>query len=57
VAVKAFTPFINLTASAHALLVFALSMTVVLMPKILSVVDLLLDQRTPRGLWRHVARN
>jgi membrane glycosyltransferase len=44
VAVKAFTPFINLTASAHALLVFALSMTVVLMPKILSIVDLLLDR-------------
>jgi membrane glycosyltransferase len=44
VAVKAFTPFLNLTASSHAVLVFTLSMTVVLMPKFLSLLDLLLDR-------------
>jgi membrane glycosyltransferase len=43
VAVKAFTPFLTLSASAHAVLVFSLSMAVVMMPKIVSLLDLMLD--------------
>ncbi len=37
------TPFLHLTATQHALLVFGLSMMVLLAPKILTLIDLALD--------------
>lgn len=44
VAVRAFTPFLKLTAAQHAFLVFGLSMAVVLAPKVFSLLDLVRDR-------------
>ena len=58
VVVAAYMPFIQLDASAHALLVFGLAMTVVLLPKLLSLLDLALDSERRRafgGFWRTAA--
>jgi membrane glycosyltransferase len=43
VVVAAFTPFLRVDATGHALLVFGLSMAVIFLPKLLSLLDLALD--------------
>lgn len=43
VVVAAFTPFIRFDATGHALLVFGLAMTVIFVPKVLSLIDLAFD--------------
>jgi membrane glycosyltransferase len=49
VVVGAFTPFIRLSGTGHALLVFGLVMTVLFLPKILSLIDLALDPARRRA--------
>lgn len=49
IAVAPFTPFLRLTATHHALLVFCLGMAVLFLPKVLSIVDLLWDGERRRA--------
>lgn len=44
ITVGAFTPFLLLTGTQHAFLVFALCMIVILLPKILALLDLAMDE-------------
>jgi membrane glycosyltransferase len=58
IAVAPFTPYLRLSAAHHALLVFCLGMTVIFLPKVLSLVDLLWDKERRRdfgGLGRAAA--
>jgi membrane glycosyltransferase len=58
VVVAAFTPFIHFGAAGHALLVFGIAMTVILLPKLLALIDLALDRERRRafgGFWRAAA--
>jgi membrane glycosyltransferase len=41
--VHAFTPYLNLSATAHALLVFVVCMVVIMLPKLLALIDLAYD--------------
>ena len=41
--VHAFTPYLNLSAAAHALLIFIVCMVVIMLPKFLALVDLAFD--------------
>jgi membrane glycosyltransferase len=43
ITVQGFTPFLNLSGTAHAFLVFGICMSVLMLPKLLSLVDLALD--------------
>ncbi|MDE3066971.1 MAG: glucans biosynthesis glucosyltransferase MdoH [Verrucomicrobiota bacterium] len=43
ITVHAFTPYLNLSGTAHALLIFVICMGVLLLPKALSLADLALD--------------
>jgi membrane glycosyltransferase len=43
IVVPGFTPFVDLTAAQHALLVFGLVLAVIFLPKVLSLLDLALD--------------
>jgi membrane glycosyltransferase len=55
IVVEAFTPFLQLTGTEHALLVFGLAMSVIFLPKILSLLDLALDPERRRafgGMFR-----
>jgi membrane glycosyltransferase len=49
VVVGAFTPFLRLSGTSHALFVFGLVMTVLFLPKILSLLDLALDRERRRA--------
>ncbi len=49
IAVAAFTPFIHMSAAAHALLIFSLSMAVLLVPKALALIDLALEPARRRA--------
>ncbi|MCU0784415.1 MAG: glucans biosynthesis glucosyltransferase MdoH [Verrucomicrobia bacterium] len=43
ITVRAFTPFIRLTGTQHAFLIFVICMVVLLLPKVLALIDLALD--------------
>jgi membrane glycosyltransferase len=43
IAVHAFTPYLNLSGMAHAFLIFAICMIVIMLPKVLALVDLAND--------------
>jgi membrane glycosyltransferase len=56
--VHAFTPYLSLSATAHALLVFIICMVVIMLPKALALIDLSFDperRRTFGGLARATA--
>ena len=38
--VQAFTPYLNLSGTAHALLIFIICMVVIMLPKLLALIDL-----------------
>jgi membrane glycosyltransferase len=55
---RAFTPFLNISSTAHALLIFTICMVVLFLPKILALVDLALDPERRRkfgGFFRGTA--
>jgi membrane glycosyltransferase len=47
--VPAFTPFIKLSGTEHALLIFGICMSVLFLPKILALLDLAFDQQRKRA--------
>src|SRR5271154_5974312 len=49
IAVHAFTPYLNLTGMAHAFLVFAICMIVIMLPKFLALIDLANDRERRRA--------
>jgi membrane glycosyltransferase len=49
ITVRAWTPFLNLTAVQHAVLVFGLSTLVLFLPKILALIELALDSERRRA--------
>jgi membrane glycosyltransferase len=49
ITVRPWTPFLNMSATQHALLIFALSTLVLLIPKILTLIDLALDRARARA--------
>ncbi|HSI13538.1 MAG TPA: glucans biosynthesis glucosyltransferase MdoH, partial [Chthoniobacter sp.] len=49
IAVAPFTPYLRLSATHHALLIFLLGMAVIFLPKVLSLVDLLRDEERRRA--------
>jgi membrane glycosyltransferase len=56
--VHAFTPYLNLSAAGHALLVFVICMVVIMLPKFLALIDLANDwprRRAYGGLGRATA--
>ncbi len=56
--VHAFTPYLNLCATAHALLLFVICMAVIMLPKLLALIDLAHDwprRRAYGGLARATA--
>jgi membrane glycosyltransferase len=53
--VHAFTPYLNLSGTAHALLIFVICMVVLMLPKFLALVDLAND-RPRRHLFGGLAR-
>ena len=44
ITVHAFTPYLNLSGTAHALLIFIICMVVLMLPKFFSIIDLALDR-------------
>jgi membrane glycosyltransferase len=48
IVVRSRTPFIELTGSQHAFLIFVICMSVLFLPKVLALIDLALD----RARWR-----
>ena len=48
ITVHAFTPYLNLSGTAHALLIFIICMVVLMLPKFFSLIDLALDPRRRR---------
>src|SRR5208337_841545 len=55
ITVHAFTPYLNLSGTAHALLIFVICMVVIMMPKVLALIELAYDpqrRRTFGGLQR-----
>jgi membrane glycosyltransferase len=55
ITVRSWTPFLQLSATQHALLIFGLSAFILLLPKILALVDLVLDRERARlfgGAWK-----
>ena len=57
ITVRAFTPFLRVSGTQHAFLIFCLCMVVLFLPKVLALVDLALDSPRRRGLWRHDSRH
>ncbi|HTQ52535.1 MAG TPA: glucans biosynthesis glucosyltransferase MdoH [Candidatus Acidoferrales bacterium] len=58
ITVHAFTPYLNLSGTAHALLVFVICMAVLFLPKVLALIDLAFDWERRRafgGLARTTA--
>jgi membrane glycosyltransferase len=58
ITIHGFTPYLSLTGTEHALLIFVICIAVLLLPKLLSLVDLALDTERRRafgGLSRTVA--
>lgn len=58
ITVHSFTPFVNLSGSQHALMVFIICMSVLMLPKALALLDLALDGKRRRafgGLARTTA--
>src|SRR5271170_4369181 len=58
ITVHAFTPYLNLSGTAHALLIFIICMVVLMLPKFFSLIDLALDEPRRRqfgGLTRATA--
>jgi membrane glycosyltransferase len=49
ITVRAWTPFLNLSATQHALLIFALSTFLLFLPKILALFELVLDRERRRA--------
>jgi membrane glycosyltransferase len=49
IVVRGFTPFIKLSGTEHALLIFVICMGVLFLPKILSLIDLTFDRRRRRA--------
>ena len=49
ITVRAFTPFLRLTATEHAFLIFVICMVVLFLPKVLALVDLALDKERRRA--------
>ena len=49
ITVRGFTPYLNLSGTAHAFLVFAICMFVLLLPKLLALLDLALDNARRRA--------
>ena len=55
ITVRAFTPFIKLSGTAHALLIFIICMCALFLPKLLALIDLAFDRERRRafgGIWR-----
>jgi membrane glycosyltransferase len=55
ITVRPWTPFLNLSATEHALLVFGLATLILLTPKFLALVELALDRNRARafgGFWK-----
>lgn len=58
ITVRGWTPYLNLSASQHALLVFAICMAVLFLPKVLALIDIAFSRRRREsfgGLHRIVA--
>ena len=54
ITVRNFTPFIHLSGTEHAFLIFVICMAVLFLPKVLALVDLALDRpriRVPLAAW------
>ena len=49
IAVHAFTPYLNLSGTAHAFLIFAICMIVIMLPKALALIDLAHDRERRRA--------
>jgi membrane glycosyltransferase len=49
VPVHAFTPYLNLSATAHAFLIFVICMVVIMLPKVLALVELAYDTERRRA--------
>ncbi|MBU6409615.1 MAG: glucans biosynthesis glucosyltransferase MdoH [Verrucomicrobia bacterium] len=49
ITVHAFTPYLNLSGSAHALLIFVICMAVIMLTKVLSLVELAMDAQRRRA--------
>jgi membrane glycosyltransferase len=49
ITVRAFTPFLRVNATQHAFLIFAICMVVLLLPKVLTLVDLAFDKERCRA--------
>jgi len=49
ITVRAFTPFLNVDATRHALLIFCICMSVLFLPKVLAFVELLRDRERRRA--------
>jgi len=49
ITVHAFTPYLNLSGTAHALLVFIICMVVLMLPKLLAMIDLAYDGKRQRA--------
>jgi membrane glycosyltransferase len=49
ITVHNFTPFLHVTGTQHALLIFSLCMSALFLPKILALIDLALDRRRRRA--------
>jgi membrane glycosyltransferase len=47
--VHAFTPYLNLSGTAHALLIFVICMVVIMLPKVLALIDLSYDWERRRA--------
>jgi len=49
ITVHAFTPYLNLSGTAHALLIFTICMVVIMLPKALALLELLVDSKRRRA--------
>jgi membrane glycosyltransferase len=49
ITVHAFTPYLNLSGTAHALLIFTICMVVIMLPKALALLELLFDPKRRRA--------
>ena len=55
ITVHNFNPYLNLTGTEHALLIFVICMAVLMLPKVLALIDIVLDpprRRAPSAAWR-----
>jgi hypothetical protein len=49
ITVRAFTPYLNFSGTAHALLIFVICMVVIMLPKVLALIDLSYDSERRRA--------